>query len=127
MLKKAGIVVAASAASLLAMSPLAFAGGDEGNIDKGSEGGLVSGLNGNNVNVPIQVCNNNIPVNVLGAQVPVEDANLLSGLTGALGVGGEASSKSGDSVSDQSDSCGQSSGSGDSTGSDDSQSSKGTK
>lgn len=127
MLKKAGLVVAASAASLLAVSPLAFAGdhgddhgkdgkhhhGAENVVDKGSEG-LISGLNGNNVNVPIQACNNNIPVNVLGVQVPVEDASALNGLTGALGVLGDAKAKSGDSVTDQSDNCAQESGSGDS-------------
>ena len=126
MLKKAGIVVAASAASLLAISPLAFAGdgghddGDKGGhhgaanqIDKDSKG-LISGLNGNNVNVPIQACNNNIPVNVLGAQAPIEDLGLLNGLTGALGIAGSAETKSGDSTTDQSDSCGQVSGSGDS-------------
>ncbi|MET0191327.1 MAG: hypothetical protein ABW212_20175 [Pseudonocardia sediminis] len=129
MLKKAGIVVAASAASLLAISPLAFAGdgghdghGDKGGhhgaanvIDKDSKG-LVSGLNGNNVNVPIQACNNNIPVNVLGVQVPVEDASALNGITGALGILGEAKAKSGDSTTDQSDNCGQDSGAGDSIG-----------
>ncbi|MBW0107024.1 hypothetical protein [Pseudonocardia sp. KRD291] len=127
MLKKAGIVVAASAASLLAISPLAFAGdgghdGEKGGhhgaanvIDKDSKG-LVSGLNGNNVNVPIQACNNNIPVNVLGVQVPVEDASALNGVTGALGILGDAKAKSGDSVTDQSDNCGQESGSGDSIG-----------
>ncbi|MBP2370888.1 hypothetical protein [Pseudonocardia parietis] len=126
MLKKAGLVVAASAASLLAVSPLAFAGdhgddhgkgghhhGAENVIDKDAKG-LVSGLNGNNVNVPIQACNNNIPVNVLGVQVPVEDASALNGLTGALGVLGDAKAKSGDSVTDQSDNCAQESGAGDS-------------
>lgn len=134
MLKKAGIIVAASAASLLAASPLAFAGDyaaektdksdggkhqgghDGGKIDKGAEGGLIGGLSGNNVNVPIQVCNNNIPVNVLGAQAPIEDLGLLNGLTGALNIGGESKAKSGDSTTDQSDSCGQASGSGDSIG-----------
>ncbi|MBP2365209.1 hypothetical protein [Pseudonocardia parietis] len=130
MLKKAGIIVAASAASLLAVSPLAFAGdyaaektddggkhqgGHDGSqIDKSAEGGLLGGLSGNNVNVPIQVCNNNIPVNVLGAQAPIEDLGLLNGLTGALGIAGSAETKSGDSTTDQSDSCGQVSGSGDS-------------
>ncbi|MBN9791695.1 MULTISPECIES: hypothetical protein [unclassified Pseudonocardia] len=129
MLKKAGIIVAASAASLLAVSPLAFAGdyaGDSakdgkhhgkhesGHIDKDAKGLLAGGLNGNNVNVPIQVCNNNIPVNVLGVQAPIEDANLLSGLTGALGLGGKAKAVSGDSTTDQSDNCGQTSGAGDS-------------
>ncbi|KAA1023144.1 hypothetical protein FVA95_18790 [Pseudonocardia sp. EV170527-09] len=128
MLKKAGIVVAASAASLLALSPLAFAGdkgGDHGHkgghhgaenvIDKDAKG-LIAGLNGNNLNVPIQACNNNIPVNVLGVQVPVEDASALNGLTGALGILGDAKAKSGDSVTDQSDNCGQEAGAGDSIG-----------
>ena len=130
MLKKAGIIVAASAASLLAVSPLAFAGdysGDstkdgkhhgshEGNeIDKSSEG-LIAGLSGNDINVPVQVCNNNVPVNVLGGQVPVEDGALLNGITGALGIAGEGKAKSGDSTTDQSDSCGQASESGDSIG-----------
>ncbi|MEJ8280440.1 hypothetical protein [Pseudonocardia spirodelae] len=129
MLKKAGIVVAASAASLLAVSPLAFAGdkgddhghkgghhhGAENVIDKDAKG-LIAGLNGNNVNVPIQACNNNVPVNVLGVQVPVEDASALNGVTGALGILGDAKAKSGDSVTDQSDNCGQESGAGDAIG-----------
>ncbi|BBG05289.1 MULTISPECIES: hypothetical protein [Pseudonocardia] len=131
MLKKAGIIVAASAATLLAVSPLAFAGDyaaesskdakhhgshDGGAIDKSADGGLVGALNGNNINVPIQVCNNNIPVNVLGGQVPVESGALLNGLTGALGLGGDAKTKSGDSVTDQSDACAQEAGAGDSIG-----------
>ncbi len=110
MLKKAGIVVAASAASLLALSPLAFA--DGGNVvDKSSEG-IVSGLNGNNAQLPIQACNNNVPVNVLGVQVPVEDGAVGNGITGA----GNGESQSGDSLTDQSDNCGQSAGAGDSIG-----------
>lgn len=46
MLKKAGIVVAATAASLLAVSPLAFAG-DKGDHDRGSyeRGGSPSQVN----------------------------------------------------------------------------------
>ena len=113
MLKKAGIVVAASAAALLAISPMAFASDGGSEIDKDAKG-LIAGLNGNNVNVPIQACNNNIPVNVLGVQVPVEDASALNGLTGALGILGDAKAKSGDSVTDQSDACAQESGAGDS-------------
>lgn len=123
MLKKAGMVVAASAASLLAVSPLAFAdeGGNEGHsggsgIDKSAEGLLGGVGNGNNVDVPIQACNNNVPVNVLGVQVPVEDAGAGNGVTGALGILGEGKAKSGDSVTDQSDSCAQQGGSGDSVG-----------
>jgi hypothetical protein len=120
-LKKAGMVVAASAASLLALSPLAFAdsdGGDEGGsgIDKSADGLLGGVANGNNVDVPIQACNNNVPVNALGVQVPVEDLGAANGLTGALGILGSGEAKSGDSVTDQSDNCAQQSGSGDSVG-----------
>ncbi|MDN5919492.1 MAG: hypothetical protein L0I76_31075 [Pseudonocardia sp.] len=127
MLKKAGIVAAAALASLLAVSPLAFAGedGHDGGhgghhgaanvVDKDSEG-LVSVLNGNNVNVPIQACNNNIPVNVLGVQVPVEDVAGGNGLTGALGLLGSGEAESGNSVTLQPDNCDQDSAAGDSIG-----------
>jgi hypothetical protein len=102
-LKKAGIVVAAAAAGLLALSPLAFAGdkghdgddhGHHGSVEvdentnnaSGDENvGLVN-VTGNNVNVPIQACNNDIPVNVLGVQVSDVQADLV----GALGLLGDA-------------------------------------
>ena len=106
--KKAGIVAATSVAGLLALSPLAFAGNDGSAIDKDAEG-IVAGANGNNANVPVQGCNNDVPVNVLGVQVPVEDAAGGNGITGA--ANGEA--ESGDSTSDQSDACGQETGAGD--------------
>ena len=90
MLKKAGIVVATSAAALLAVSPLAFAG--DYDHDNGSDhhhhhhhhhsrgcdqdttarnlggrrhedGGLVN-VSGNAVQVPIQACNNNVLNNI---------------------------------------------------------------
>ena len=117
MWKKTGIVVAASAASLMALSPVAMAhgthSGDHGDgIDKSAEG-LIAGLNGNNVNVPIQVCNNDIPVNALGIQVPIEDLGLGNGLTGALGILGSGTAKSGHSVTDQSDNCAQTGAAGD--------------
>jgi hypothetical protein len=120
-LKKAGIVVAAAAASLLAVSPLAFAG--EKGHDKGHHESSISGsdfaskdgkglvnVSGNNANVPVQVCNNNVPVNVLGVQVPVED--LTGSLTGALGLLGNAENK-GKTVTDNSDTCAQATGAGD--------------
>ncbi|MFP5071885.1 hypothetical protein ACLFMI_19755 [Pseudonocardia nantongensis] len=110
--KKAGLVAAISATALLGLSPLAFAGDDHGNIDKGAEG-VVAGANGNNAQVPVQACNNNVPVNVLGVQVPVEDAAAGNGVTGGAGIAGEGKAKSGDSVSDQSDNCGQDAGAGD--------------
>ncbi|GAA3221016.1 hypothetical protein GCM10017691_05710 [Pseudonocardia petroleophila] len=98
MLKKAGIIVAAAAAGLLAVSPLAFAGDkghdydhDGGNHavnsveDDGDNNGLVN-VADNEVNVPIQACNNDVPVNVLGVQV----SDVQADLTGALGLLGEA-------------------------------------
>ena len=63
MLKKAGIVVAAAAAGLLAVSPLAYAdgilGGAHGQI------GLVN-VQDSAVQVPIQACNNSVIEGVLG-------------------------------------------------------------
>ncbi|TWF76472.1 hypothetical protein FHX44_112362 [Pseudonocardia hierapolitana] len=105
MLKKAGIVVAAAAAGLLAVSPLAFAGDkddhdghgnghghhgktkveDVNSID-GSNEGLIN-VAGNNIAVPVNVCDNQVPVNVLGVQVPLNDTSVLADLTGALGLG----------------------------------------
>ena len=102
MLKKAGIVVAAAAVGLLAVSPLAFAGdkGDHGHGHQGAaekninnvEGDETNGLinvSGNNVNVPVQACNNDVPVNVLGVQV----SDVQADLTGALGLLGGASAE----------------------------------
>jgi len=53
-LKKAGIVVAAASAGLLAVSPLAFA-----------QGGLIS-VDDDTVQVPIQACGNDIITGVIG-------------------------------------------------------------
>ncbi|MBP2365208.1 hypothetical protein JOF36_000904 [Pseudonocardia parietis] len=114
--KKAGIIAATSVAGLLALSPLAFAGNDDGGaIDKDAKG-VVAGANGNNGQVPVEVCNNNVPVNVLGVQVPVEDGAAGNGLTGGAGIAGEGKAKSGDSVTDQSDNCAQEAGTGDAVG-----------
>ena len=65
MLKKAGIVVAAAAAGLLAVSPLAFA--SDGGILDGAHGqlGLVN-VQDSAVQVPIQACNNSVIEGVLG-------------------------------------------------------------
>ncbi|MFP5019320.1 hypothetical protein [Pseudonocardia phyllosphaerae] len=111
--KKLGLVAAASAAALLGLSPLAFADSkyDEGNIDKGAQG-AVAGLNGNNGQLPIQGCGNTVPVNVLGVQVPVQDANLLNGITGAV----NGTAESGDSTTDSSGHCDQVAGTGDKNG-----------
>ena len=103
MLKKAGILVAATAAGLLAVSPLAFAGdkGDHGHghghdgdtavnsVEDDSETTGLVNVADNEVNVPVQACNNDIPVNVAGIQV----SDVQADLTGALGVLGGASAE----------------------------------
>jgi hypothetical protein len=111
-LKKAGLVAMASIASMVAASPLAFAGG-EGTHVGGDHGGhdgnqnshgLVNGANGSNVNVPIQLCNNDIQPQV--GLVPVQDVGenaTLPGLNGALGAG--TADQHGDSANIRS--CGQ--------------------
>ena len=102
-LKKAGIIVAAAATCLLAVSPLAFAG-DKGHDHEGdttvsdnntnSSGDANTGLvnvTDNNVNAPIQGLNcNDVPVAL--AQVPVE--NPTAALTGALALFGTADADS---------------------------------
>ena len=101
MLKKAGIVVAAAAAGLLAVSPLAFAG-DKGDYDHGHGGhhsaqvnnaeknssGLVN-VSGNDINVPIQACNDNVDVLNL---IPISD--VTADLSGALALLGRADNNS---------------------------------
>lgn len=61
MLKKAGIVVAASAAGLLAVGGFAFASDHDGNSQKG----LVN-LQNTNAQVPVQACNNSVAEGTLG-------------------------------------------------------------
>ena len=103
MLKKAGIVVAAAAAGLLAISPLAFAG-DKGD-DHGHHGhgggdnvnsvsdesetiGLVN-VTDNNVNAPIQGLNcNDVPVQVGLVNGQLDD--VAAALTGAVAIFGDA-------------------------------------
>lgn len=88
MLKKAGIVVATATAALFAISPLAFAG-DEGDfVRSGDEDGSHGVINvaGNDLNLPIEVCNTDIPI----LAVDVED------IAGAIDLLGEAEADSGD-------------------------------
>jgi hypothetical protein len=110
-LKQAAIVAAIAAAGLVSVSPLAFATGaddDHGNVkqvnvDEGddSSGGLVN-ISDNNAQVPFQVCNNHVPINVLGIQVPFDD-NDLGPVTAALGIFGNA--EVGDSETNSGKSC----------------------
>lgn len=86
MLKKAGLITAGSVAALVAVSPLAFAT-DGGNQNSD---GLGNGLNGNNLNSPIEACNNDIQGQV--GLVPVQDIGENPTVTGngALGLLGGA-------------------------------------
>ncbi len=105
MLKKAGLIAAASVASLVAISPLAFATDGDQNSQ-----GLVNGLNGNNVNAPIQACNNDIQGQV--GLVPVQDVAenpTLPPLNGALGILGKAEAQQHSDV-DNTRACGQGTG-----------------
>ncbi len=124
-LKKAGIVVATAAVGLLAVSPLAFAGDKGGDWNGGhggdsyskthtntngdTSGGLLN-VADNNVNVPIQACNNDVPIQggVGQVQAPIKD--VTGALSGALALFGKASSTV-DQYTDNSRSCGDNSGS----------------
>ena len=113
-LKKAGIVVAAAAAALLAVSPLAFAGGSDhgpsshSNTNGNTSEGLVN-VADNNVNVPVQACNNDVPTQIgfLQGQLPI--SNLTGAASGALALLGKADS-SVEQYTDNSRSCGDNSG-----------------
>ena len=113
MLKKTVLAAAITAAALLAVSPLAFASsGHPGHIKNNADetsAGLVN-VADNNLNAPIQACNNDIPVNggAAAAQVPVKD--ITTAATGALGILGSANAKT-DQTTDNSRTCGDNSGS----------------
>jgi hypothetical protein len=114
-LKKTGIVVAVATATMLALSPLAFASQDGHGHDgqdvvknTGQQGLINAG--GNTLNAPIQACNNDVPINggAAAVQTPVKD--LTGSITGAAALLGSADSRS--SVqADNSRSCGDNSGS----------------
>nr|WP_211177245.1 hypothetical protein [Pseudonocardia acidicola] len=119
-MKKAGIVVAAAAAGLLAVSPLAFAGdkggdwghgADQVNSSKELHQGLVN-VSDNNVNVPIQACNNDVPVAVNGIGAAVAAQKVATPLSSALGILAPASSETNSVIKDQR-ACGQDSNAGD--------------
>ena len=98
MLKKAGIVVAAAAVGLLAVSPLAFAGESHG---KGHESHR-SGADINSVQqnseglINVSDINANVPVNALNCNevdlglIPVDVDPVTAPLAGALALFGEA-------------------------------------
>ena len=110
MLKKAGLIVAASAASIVALSPLAFATDQPTPDGNQNSSGIVNGLNGNNLNAPIQACNNDIQGQV--GLVPVQDIGEdgTVGLNGAVGaLFGEGKAKQDNNI-DNSRLCGQETG-----------------
>lgn len=82
MLKKAGIVVAAGAASLLALSPLAFAGDSGDHHGKGGHGSAnVAEKNSSGL---VNLSNNNLDVSPQTCVGPIASGNNI--LTGALGL-----------------------------------------
>jgi hypothetical protein len=112
-LKKAGLIAAASVASLVTVSPLAYAGGvDDAHLVGGADSttghdtdhgtshgnqnsqGLGTVGNGNNISMPLVLCNNDVQGQA-GA-VPVQDVAenpTGSPLQGALGLLGGADAK----------------------------------
>ena len=113
MLKKAGIVVATAAAGLLAVSPLAFAGDHDGHgrgvedvnsVDGSNKGGLIN-VAGNNLSAPVNACDNQVPVNVLGVQVPLNSTDVVARVTGALGLLGSDTDADSDGDKTLDDSC----------------------
>ncbi|HEX3258451.1 MAG TPA: hypothetical protein VHS35_08030 [Pseudonocardia sp.] len=116
MLKKIAVVVAIATAGLTAVSPLAFATGSHPSHVKNtateSSSGLVN-VADNNVNTPLQACNNDVPINggAAATQVPIKD--LTGAATGALGLFGTAAAKT-DQATDNSRACGDNTASGDS-------------
>ena len=94
MLKKAGIVVAAAAVGLLAVSPLAFAGeshgkgwghGEVNTIEQNSEG-LIN-VSDTNINAPVNALNcNEVDLGL----IPVDVDPITAPLAGALALFGEA-------------------------------------
>ena len=116
MLKKIAVVVAIATAGLTAVSPLAFATGSHPSHVKNtateSSSGLVN-VADNNVNTPLQACNNDVPINggAAATQVPIKD--LTGAATGALGLFGTAAAQT-DQATDNSRSCGDNTASGDS-------------
>lgn len=115
MLKQTVVAVAIAAAGLMAVSPLAFAtGAHTGHVTNtatDTSSGLLNVAH-NNVNTPIQACNNDVPVNggAADAQVPVKD--VTGAATGALGLLGSAKAKTNQAV-DNSRHCGDNTASGD--------------
>ena len=78
--KNRAFALAVATAALVGLSaPVASAASFQGGPTSGFNGDSV--LNASSNQLPLQACNNNIPVNVAGLQVPV------TGLSGALGLG----------------------------------------
>ncbi|MGE0298723.1 hypothetical protein [Pseudonocardia sp.] len=97
MLKKAGTVVAVATAGLLALSPLAFAGGNVDVTDQENEQESAQGngiLNGNNLvsGNAVQVCGVNVAaLNGILVQVPIVGAALAEATSTTAQGGGDCS------------------------------------
>nr|WP_211177246.1 hypothetical protein [Pseudonocardia acidicola] len=98
------------------MSPLAFAGeghhgADQVNSNKELHQGLVN-VSDNNANVPVQACNNDVPVAVNGVGAAVAAQKVAVPLSSALGILGPAKSDTNSVIKDER-ACGQDSNAGD--------------
>ncbi len=98
MLKKAGIVVAAAAVGLLAVSPLAFAGESHGKGHGHSHGGAdINSVQQNSEGlINVSDINANVPVNALNCNdidlglIPVDVEQITAPISGALALLGSA-------------------------------------
>jgi hypothetical protein len=98
-LKKAGIVVAAAAAGLLAVSPLAFAGESHGKGHGHGSDDVNSYYQTSEGLVNVSDINANVPVNALNCNevdlglIPVDVDPITAPISGALALFGEAESE----------------------------------
>jgi hypothetical protein len=93
-LKKAGIVVAAAAAGLFAVSPLAFAGTSHKDWDHGHGTEVTSVEKNSEGLVNVSDINANVPINALNCDevdlglVPIDVKQVTAPITGALALFG---------------------------------------
>lgn len=87
MLKKAAVVVGMAAATLLAVSPLALAGsGASNSADEVHETNALVNVSDNEVNTPVQACNNDFPINGGAGTVQGNAKDLTGAAAGALAL-----------------------------------------
>ncbi|WP_345419962.1 hypothetical protein [Actinomycetospora chlora] len=102
-LRRAAVAGALAGTALVATTGSAFAAESHGprSTDDGAQSGLVNVGDVQTV-TPINACNNDVPVNALGVQVPVED---VSGVLDVGGLLGDHQDGSGSAAQPESQSC----------------------